>query len=129
MADAPSLAITIVTYNSEPYIQRCLESINQQDYPNKQIVIIDNASTDSTRNLLSQAQGSQYRIVFNQVNTGFAAAQNQAIKLSQSKWVLVLNPDVLFAPGFLRRLVAAGEAIKQVGTVCGKLLVLAQVPG
>ncbi len=125
MADTPSLAITIVTYNSERYIQRCLASIAEQNYPDLQVIVVDNASTDSTSSVLAQAQGQfPCQVVYNRTNTGFAAAQNQAIGLSRSKWVLVLNPDVLFTPDFLHRLVEAGETVKQVGTVCGKLLAI-----
>src|SRR6185312_8506364 len=109
MTVLPPLAITIVTYNSDRYIQRCVESIFEQDYPDKEIVIVDNASTDGTRLMLA-GLSDRCRIVLNGTNTGFAAAQNQAIQLSTAPWVLALNPDVLLAPHFLRNLVRTGEA-------------------
>jgi GT2 family glycosyltransferase len=123
MKELPSLAITIVTYNSAQYIERCIESIARQDYPNKRIIIVDNASTDSTRECLERLK-SGCHIVYNPVNTGFAAAQNQAIQLSEAAWLLVLNPDVVLAPNFLRNLVITGELDKTAGTVCGKLLAI-----
>jgi GT2 family glycosyltransferase len=124
MKELPSLAITIVTYNSARYIERCVKSITQQDYPNKRVIIVDNASNDSTRESLERLK-SECHIVYNSVNTGFAAAQNQAIRLSEARWVLVLNPDVILAPDFLRKLVTTGELDSSAGTVCGKLLALA----
>lgn len=123
MTELPPLAITIVTYNSERYIQRCLESIFEQDYPGKEIVIVDNASTDATRGILARFS-DRCLVVYNEANTGFAAAQNQAIRLSTASWVLALNPDVLLAPDFLRNLVRTGEANSGIGTVCGKLLAM-----
>ena len=55
---------------------------------------------------------------------GFAAAQNQAIALSQAEWILTLNPDVLLMPDFIQALVEAGQLDPKGGTVCGKLLTI-----
>jgi GT2 family glycosyltransferase len=117
----PSVCVTIVTYNSQKYIQACLESVFSQNYWPLEVVIVDNASRDNTLALLHRCAGPA-RVVRNEHNLGFAAAQNQAIALSRSDWVLVLNPDVLLQPGFIERLVEAGQADRRIGTVCGKLL-------
>jgi GT2 family glycosyltransferase len=116
-----SVAVTIVTYNSARFIRRCLDSVLAQAYSALEIVIVDNASSDGTRSILESFH-SQCRIVYNEQNTGFAAGQNQAIASTNSEWVLTLNPDVEMMPGFIRQLVAAGEADSHIGTVCGKLL-------
>ena len=63
-----------------------------------------------------------YACLHNGGNTGFAAAQNQAIAASTGDWVLTLNPDVLLDAGFLRALVDAGRSDRRAGAVCGKLL-------
>jgi GT2 family glycosyltransferase len=123
MTALPPLAVTIVTYNSERYIHRCVESIFQQDYPNKEVIIVDNDSSDGTRQVLT-GLSDRCSVVLNSTNTGFAAAQNQAIQSSTASWVLALNPDVLLAPNFLRNLVRTGEANARIGTVCGKLLAM-----
>jgi GT2 family glycosyltransferase len=86
-----------------------------------EVVIVDNASTDDTRQILDEF-GTSIRVISNPINVGFAEAQNQAIRASQSEWVLTLNPDVLLEPDFVRRLVDAGELDPGAGTVCGKLL-------
>ena len=54
MARQDLVTVTIVTYNSGRFIKRCLESILAQRYPNKEIVVIDNASTDGTIDILEQ---------------------------------------------------------------------------
>src|SRR5512136_3128584 len=101
------VSVTLVTYNSGRFIKRCLESVLDQKYPNLEVIIVDNASTDGTIDILEPFQ-DRCRIFYNDENLGFAAAQNQAIALSHSEWVLALNPDVLLLPGFIQALVYAG---------------------
>lgn len=117
------VSVTIVTYNSGRFIKRCLESVLEQQYPNTEIVVVDNASTDGTIDILEQFEG-RVRIVYNDENIGFAAAQNQAIGISRGDWILTLNPDVLLLPDFIQELVEAGQADPKTGTVCGKLLTI-----
>jgi GT2 family glycosyltransferase len=115
------VSVTLVTYNSGRFIKRCLESVLEQKYPNLEVIIVDNASTDGTVDLL-EPFSDRCRIYYNDRNIGFAAAQNQAISLSSAEWVLTLNPDVLLLPNFIQNLVDAGNVDPKVGTVCGKLL-------
>lgn len=117
------VSVTIVTYNSGRYIKRCLESVLEQRYPNMEIVVIDNASTDGTQDILERFEG-RCRIFHNDRNVGFAAAQNQAIALSNGDWILALNPDMLLMPNFIEAMVEASHIDPQVGTVCGKLLTM-----
>jgi len=123
MASKELVSVTIVTFNSGRFIKRCLNSVLSQNYPNLEIVVIDNASTDGTTDILEQFE-QRCEIIYNQENIGFAAAQNQAIGLSSGDWVLTLNPDVLLMRDFVSALVAAGQSDRKAGTVCGKLLTL-----
>src|SRR5579863_7933216 len=117
------VSVTLVTYNSGRFIKRCLESVLEQKYPHFEMIVVDNASTDGTVDLLEQFQDT-CRICPNPENVGFAAAQNQAIALSSGEWVLALNPDMLLLPGFIQALVEAGHLDQKIGTVCGKLLTI-----
>jgi GT2 family glycosyltransferase len=128
-----SLSVTLVTYNSARFISRCLDYVLDQDYPRVEIIVIDNASSDETPALLrtyqdriseDRAYDAGLRVVYNPTNVGFAEAQNQAIKLSKSKWVLALNPDVRLTRDFITMMVAAGEAEPDIGSVSGKLLAM-----
>jgi len=123
MAHNDFVSVTIVTYNSGRFIKRCLESVLAQSYPHKEIIVIDNASTDGTCDILEQFE-DRCRIIYNESNIGFAAAQNQAIRMARGDWVLTLNPDVLLLGGFIEAMVAAGHIHPRIGSVCGKLLTM-----
>src|SRR5690349_19240314 len=123
MAYNDFVSVTIVTYNSGRFIKRCLESVLAQKYSKKEIIVVDNASTDGTIDILEQFE-DRCRVVYNSENIGFAAAQNQAIDMGDGEWVLTLNPDVLLLPNFIQALVEAGQIDPKVGTVCGKLLTI-----
>jgi GT2 family glycosyltransferase len=117
------VSVTIVTYNSGRFIKRCLESVLAQKFVSKEIIVIDNASTDGTVDILEQFE-DRCTIIYNDENVGFAAAQNQAIGMSRGDWVLTLNPDVLLLPGFIQALFEAGHVHPRIGSVCGKLLTI-----
>ena len=123
MAQRSSVAITIVTFNSSPYIRRCLEHALHQDYENLSLVVVDNASSDNTAEILREFEGHA-RIVYNAKNMGFAGGQNQAMGLVDAAWYLTLNPDVKLTTGFVSQLVSAGESNAGIGSVCGKLLAM-----
>src|SRR5579864_6675960 len=123
MAYNELVSVTIVTYNSGRFIKRCLASVLEQKYPNLEVIVVDNASTDGTLDILEQFE-DRCRIYFNDENIGFAAAQNQAISYSNGEWVLTLNPDVLLLKNFTQALVDAAQIDPKIGTVCGKLLTI-----
>ncbi len=123
MTQSPAAAISIVTFNSARYIRQCLQHVFAQSVPGLEVVILDNASTDGTPNILREYE-TQARVIYNQRNNGFAGGQNQAIRATTAPWVLTLNPDVRLSPTFLSEAIAAGEKDKAIGTVCGKLLTM-----
>ncbi len=58
MAYNDLVSVTIVTYNSGRFIKRCLESVLEQKYPNLEVIVVDNASTDGTVDILEQFEDS-----------------------------------------------------------------------
>lgn len=115
------VSILITTYNSAAQLKACLESVLQQEFSDREIIVIDNASSDGTREVLQEFE-TRARVIYNDTNRGFSGGQNQAIGLARGDWMLSLNPDVLLSPSFLSKLVEAGESDARIGTVCGKLL-------
>jgi len=123
MSDSGKVAITIVTFNSSAVIRQCIRYVSEQDYEHKEVVIVDNGSTDGTDSILREFEG-RVRVVCNRENVGFAAGQNQAIGLSNAEWILALNPDVRLTPEFIRVLLLAAKTDPGIGSVCGKLLTM-----
>lgn len=116
----PRVSVVVVTFNSRRYLAECLDSVRGQRFESWELIVIDNASTDGTRELLPMIGSG--RMIQNPTNVGFCLAQNQGIKLASGEWVLTLNPDVVLAPEFLERLLAEASGREEVGVLCGKLL-------
>ena len=99
----PLVTVTIVTHNSGRFIRKCLDSVFRQRYSPAEIIVVDNASTDGTAEMLA-GYSPPLRLIRNTANAGFAAAQNLAIRAGRGEWVLTLNPDVILEPDFLESL-------------------------
>src|SRR6266498_5785975 len=83
------IGVVIITYNSADVIGRCLDACRR--FPNLQVLVVDNASTDQTVNEAQRRRG--VRLIANTENRGFAAAANQGIRALETDFVLLLNPD------------------------------------
>jgi N-acetylglucosaminyl-diphospho-decaprenol L-rhamnosyltransferase len=95
--DALDLSILIVTWNSERWIERCLRSLPDACRGLRyEIIIHDNASTDSTLQRLPEEGARIFRAP---VNQGFAAGTNHGFRESQGRHVFLLNPDCELEPG------------------------------
>lgn len=115
------VSILIVTWNSAQWLDECFAAIERLDYADLEVILIDNASEDATRERLGQVN-PKWRVIYNDRNVGFAAGQNQAIRESQGDWILCLNPDVVLGSDCVTQLVTIGELHPEAGAVCGKLL-------
>jgi GT2 family glycosyltransferase len=115
------VSVLIVTWNSAQFLEKCFASIDRQEYRDLEVVVVDNASTDATPELL-RSREAKWHVIYNPQNVGFARGQNQAIGAAQGDWLLCLNPDVLLAEDFIVRLLEARSLHAEAGAICGKLL-------
>ena len=116
------VSVLICTFNSHGVLPACLQALERQDCGPLEIVIVDNASSDGTRDLLAGLQSPQYQVILNGNNVGFATAQNQAIRRARGEWLCSLNADVVLRANFFSQLLQAGETDARLGALCGKLL-------
>ena len=96
---AKKISIVIVSYNVCQLLDECLQSVERAlDGVDGDIYVVDNNSTDHTIEVL-RPKHPQVQFIANSQNVGFARANNQAIRLSESEYVLLLNPDtVVYEP-------------------------------
>jgi len=115
------ISIQVTTWNSRKYLKDCFDSIFSQDWQDFSVLVIDNASTDKTVEFIKQSYPGVYSLE-NVRNLGFAKANNQGIKITESEFILVMNPDIVLNRNFLTRLVRAMERDKKIASAGGKLL-------
>jgi len=103
----PRISAIIVTYNNLDLTKLCLESIEKNtEYPNYEVIIVDNASTDGTLDYLDGFSAARENILFikNDTNLGFAAANNQGARAASGEYLIFLNNDTVVTPGWMFRL-------------------------
>lgn len=119
--------IVIVTYNGWELTRECLAALESQRWPGIEVVIVDNGSHDGTpRNI--RCQFEWVRVIEAGRNLGFAAANNLAIRQTDSPFVLLLNSDAIMRPGFLTQMLDTIETSDQLGSVAAAM-VFHQKPG
>ncbi len=105
------VSVVIVNWNTRHVIDECLTSLSAELAGlSAEVIVIDNASTDESVAFIEQ-RFPEVRIVANNENGGFAAANNQGMRIATGRYVLLLNPDTVVMAG------AITESIKYAGSL------------
>lgn len=113
------VSVIIVTYNSENFLGECLCALGKQSYSEFELVIVDNASQDST---IEQIAGMNYKLLQLPENIGFAGGVNAGIKYSSGRYIVLLNPDTVPASDWLENIVAAAKKCSAAGIFASKMI-------
>jgi cellulose synthase/poly-beta-1,6-N-acetylglucosamine synthase-like glycosyltransferase/peptidoglycan/xylan/chitin deacetylase (PgdA/CDA1 family) len=100
----PSVVIVVPAYNEAVVIERCVRSLAASEYPNFEVVVVDDGSTDRTAEIVGDMALDNVRLV-RQDNAGKAAALNAGVEQTDSEIVVMVDADTLFEAATLRRLV------------------------
>jgi GT2 family glycosyltransferase len=119
----PLVSIVIVNYNTLPYLKNCLTSIEMSTYPNYEIILVDNASTDKSVEFVERNFPS-IRVIKNVQNVGSAAGNNIGISAARGDYIFLLNPDTEVEPSCIHNLVEVLNKDPKVGVCGAKLLLL-----
>src|SRR5690606_12693527 len=117
----PRVSIIIVTWNALPLLRQCLPSVVATDYPDLEVILADNASTDGSAEWVAGAY-PHVRIVRHPENWAFCRGNNEAVPHATGDLVLFLNNDVEVPPDWLRPLVRVLVEMPDVAAVQPKLL-------
>jgi GT2 family glycosyltransferase/glycosyltransferase involved in cell wall biosynthesis len=116
----PKASIIIVTYNNFALTRLCLTSLfARTDWPNYEVIVLDNGSSDGTRDYLREAESTfpHLQVILNEDNSGFAAATNVGLKLAKGEYIAFLNNDTVLTRGWLSALIRHLKADTTLGLV------------
>jgi GT2 family glycosyltransferase len=116
----PMISIIVLSHNNWHYTETCIKSIYQNTrFPEFEIIIVDNASDQETRNSLGQltAAHDNLSVIFNPKNYGFAKANNLGAKQAKGDYLVFLNNDTIVSEGWLGRLLSHLQNIPDAGMV------------
>jgi GT2 family glycosyltransferase len=102
--DSERVVAVVVTYNGSQYIRSCLQSLLAGPEPAPKIVVVDNASTDGTVELLRD-EFPQLHVIAHNDNAGYGGGSNIAAELVHARYMAFVNQDVVSTPGWIQRLV------------------------
>ncbi|HXB46048.1 MAG TPA: glycosyltransferase family 2 protein, partial [Puia sp.] len=118
---SPKVAIVILNWNGRNFLQQFLPSVLESTYANKEVIVADNSSTDDSVQFLRQ-QFPQVRIISLKENYGFAKGYNEALKLVEGDYYVMLNSDVEVTPGWIEPVIELLESEKTIGAAQPKIL-------
>ena len=107
-AQAPTITVCIIAYNSGPTLRTCLERLAGQTLQDFETLVIDNASPDPGDAAIAR-EFPFVQLIENSENLGFAGAGNQGARLARGRWYVLLNPDAFAQPNWLEELAGAAE--------------------
>ena len=91
----PLVSVILPTYNREKYIAKAIESVCRQSYKNLELIIVNDASTDATNELVDNLAKYNPKIIIlrNEMNLGIVASLNKGIEVAQGKYIARLDDD------------------------------------
>jgi len=122
LSDKPAISIVMVLFNRAELTLACLRSIAESHNQDIEVVIVDNASSDKTAQLLDRLRGA--RILRNSENRHFLSGVNQAAGECRGEYILLLNNDSQLLPGAMQNALTTLQASGDIGAVGAKIILL-----
>ncbi len=120
--EAPKVAVQVLNFNGLHWLRTCIPSLLKTTYPNLDVFVVDNGSTDGSATFL-KTNHPEVRLIQLERNFGFAGAYNKAVAQTDAKYVLLLNNDTtILNPEWVNSLVAVAERNKRIAAVQCKIV-------
>ncbi len=118
--ETPDLTVVVVLFNQAGLSRRTLQSLADQRGASFELIVVDNASSDRTAQLLRCVQGA--RVIYNEENLGFLLAVNQAAQQARGQYLVLLNSDAILQDGALARALECMRADPDIGALGGRVV-------
>lgn len=119
-SETPEVSVILVLYNRADLTHFCLRSLAAARLESAEVILVDNASSDLTGELMKRVDGAH--VIHNEVNRHFLLAANQAARLARGEHLLFLNNDTEILPGSIAHALDTIKSSKNIGAVGGKLI-------
>ncbi|MBU1299472.1 MAG: glycosyltransferase family 2 protein [Bacteroidetes bacterium] len=113
----PFYSVLVVNYNGRHHLEGCLGSLMNQTYQNFEMVLVDNASTDGSKEFMRERY-PWVHLVEAEKNLGFTGGNNLGLRFTKGEWVIFLSNDVLLEPNWLEKMACFLNSDSQLGA-CG----------
>ena len=117
MVASPKVSVLMGVYNEKEYLREAIESVLGQTYENVQLIIVDDDSTDNSRQIINSYEETQIRLIENETNRGLTHSLNRALEAASGKYVARQDADDISEPNRLNRQVAFLEEHDDVAVV------------
>jgi glycosyltransferase involved in cell wall biosynthesis len=126
----PTASVVLNCYNHERYVGEAIESVLAQTYRDFELILIDNGSTDASRNIMQSYQDERIRLFLHDDNKTLSGRLNEGVAAARGKFVAVLYSDDRFLPRKLERQVAMFDSLPdEYGVVYAPALRFSQLTG
>jgi len=117
----PLVSIIVLNWNGMAYLEKCLQSLMSITYPNYEVIVVDNGSSDGSPDMVKK-DFKNVTLIANKRNLGFAKGNNVGIEASKGNLIVLLNNDVVVDPTWLSELVKATVDSPKIGMTSGIVL-------
>jgi hypothetical protein len=116
------VSIVIVSYNTRDILKNCLQALYQHGTGSSmEVIVVDNDSHDHSADMVKEEFPGAH-LIANSLNLGFAAANNQAFRLTKGEYIILLNPDAYIGPSSIRNAVRFMDDNPGCGLCGGKII-------
>jgi GT2 family glycosyltransferase len=121
MKHPPLISTVILNWNGRNYLYSCLRSVKGQTYPNMEIILVDNASTDDSVETIRNVF-SDLRLIVNPENMGFGGGNNRGMREAKGRYIFLLNSDTEMEENCVELLWRSIETDQTIGVTTPKIV-------